>query len=85
MIAIGTDHFFTFLTVLIMLVAGIACIRQWWQDNTHGWNISEELLCRCQECRLIFIGKRIESMTRCPSCQSLIRIRDKKSSKRMRY
>ena len=43
------------------------------------------LLCRCRECRLIFIGKRIESMTRCPSCQSLIRIRDKKSSKRMRY
>jgi|ETNmetMinimDraft_15_1059895.scaffolds.fasta_scaffold96192_2 hypothetical protein len=85
MIAIGTDHFFTFLTVLIMLVAGIACIRQWWQGNRHGWNISEELLCRCRECRLIFLGKRIESMTRCPSCRSLIRIHDKKSSKRMRY
>jgi uncharacterized paraquat-inducible protein A len=85
MISIGTDHLYYLCISLLVVAAAIGSVRFWWRENTHGWNISEELLCRCRECRLIFLVKRVESMTRCPNCESLIRVRNKKSSKRLRY
>jgi len=85
MIDVSIDHFFMVLICLVMVVVAIAWGRMLWVNNFRQWNISEDGLCRCSTCGLIFVVKRVEAVTRCPSCQELTRIRSKKAHNKMTY
>jgi len=85
MIALGIDHFFLVLICGMMGVLLLAWGWLVWREYFHQWNISEDGLCRCPSCGLIFVVKRVESSTRCPSCQELTRIRSKKVHNKITY
>jgi hypothetical protein len=85
MIALGIDDFLLVLVGGMMALVMLAWGWQLWRDYFHQWNVSEDSLCRCPGCGLIFVVKRVESVTRCPSCEALTRIRTKKVHNKMTY
>lgn len=85
MITVGFDHFFLIITSVFMVVLMSLWGRHLWKTNMRQWNISEDSLCRCADCGYIFVAKRVETVTRCPACNELTRIRSKKVHKKMTY
>ncbi len=85
MIEVGYDMFIVAYLSIAMLVLGACWGRHLWKSAARQWNVSEDNLCRCTACGLIFVAKRVESVTRCPACNELTRIRNKKAHKKMTY
>jgi len=85
MISISFDHFLTLYICVLAVVLGVAWGRDLWRNSAQAWNVSEEALCRCRACGYIFVSKRIENLTRCPTCNELTRFRPKKSAKKLTY
>ena len=85
LITLGIDHFLLVIISIMLIVLIAVWGREMYKSTARQWNLSEESLCRCSGCGLIFVAKRIESVTRCPACQNLTRIRTKKAHKKMTY
>ena len=85
MIGIGFDHFFIIYSLVLIFLLVIFWTRQIFREKVYEWNISQEILCRCNTCNLMFIAHRSDSFSRCPSCQEIIKVKLKRSSKRIRY
>ena len=85
MIGIGFDHFFILYSVLLVFLLVVFWTRQIFREKVYEWNISQEFLTRCNKCNITFLAHRNDSAARCPACGEIIKIRLKRSSKRMRY
>ena len=85
MIGIGFDHFFLIYISLFVCLLVVFWTRQIFREKVYEWNISQEFLWRCNKCNITFLAHRNESVTRCPGCSEMIKIKPKRSSKRIRY
>ena len=85
MIAIGFDRLLTLFALGGAVALALSWARERWRAASVEWNLSQQQLCRCRECGYIFLSGRIESMSRCPHCQNLTRVRKRKSAKRIKY
>ena len=85
MIGIGFDHFFILYITLGIFILTIFWTRQIFREKVYEWNISQEFLGRCNNCNVTFLAHRNESIARCPACNEMMKIRLKRSSKRIRY
>jgi hypothetical protein len=85
MIPVSFTVFFSVIIVASLLILLVLWGRMVYRDRAYGWNLSEEELCRCRNCGLIFVGARIEQSVECPLCNSSNRLRGAKKKRRMRY
>ena len=85
MIGIGFDHFFIINISLMMIVLVMFWTRQIFREKVYEWNISQEFLTLCHNCSITFLTHRNESIARCPGCNEMIKLKTKRTSRRIRY
>lgn len=79
------DHFFLLLAGLSTLALVVAWLYHEWQTRAHTWSLSQQHLCRCHACGFIFLSRRTEKKTQCPSCQQAIWVQTSRSTKQLKY
>ena len=60
---------------LILVGYLVAHLVDFGRAQAQTWKITEEQLCRCNDCKFAFIIPRYETAGRCPRCRKLCRIR----------
>jgi hypothetical protein len=65
-----------YMTLLLLLLAGVA-LYDFWRTQIHQWAVSEEKLCRCDDCHCTFVVTRNSTTARCPRCRRLCPVRDR--------
>ncbi len=85
MFRIGFEQFFIIFNLTLLILLLLFWGRKSWREVNREWNLSQESLCRCSKCHLIFLAHRGVSAASCPSCHEMIKIRLKKAAKRFRY
>ena len=85
MIKIGFDSYLIIHNLVCITVLVALWARTIWRENRESWNVSQEQVCHCKICNVTFLSKRVGSVSACPTCREPVRIRAKKTSKRIRY
>ena len=71
MFQITVGNGFVLCTAFLLVVCAALGVYDFWRENAHGWELSEERLGHCPACRLRFIVARHERVVRCPNCNEL--------------
>lgn len=85
MINIGFDSYLIIHNVVGITILVTVWARSIWRENRESWNVSQEQVCHCKNCNVTFLSKRVGNISACPTCHETVRVRAKKTSKRIRY
>lgn len=77
MIEVSLDTYFNAYMIILLILAGTFWAYHIYLSTTNKWTISQEKLCRCKSCSLIYVVNRLEVIARCPRCQELNQLNSK--------